>query len=378
MTKITAGFQNLGKPPRSRFPISSVPSFIVAQVAGAVLLLSCGVQGPPQPPRIEVPERIADLSVHQVGQRLEIRFTLPQQARDGERLTKPLEVGLLRAQLAPGANLPKSPPLALWISLEPNQWARYANERRVTYPAALSEVEFKSWRGRDAIIAVRTLTRGIRHRPVESEVSNLARLRVLDVSRPVEHLESKTTESAIVLGWQPPAKTLEGLEVKFLEGYRVYRSTTGKPGSFQLVGENNEPSYLDSDFEFGRAYSYEVGAVFKDGGTTAESEPSQPYQVIPRDIFPPARPTGLTGLYTTGAVELVWDANTEKDLAGYYVYRHENGEQPKRLNKALLPTPILRDTSVQPGRTYFYQVTAVDLSNNESRPGPEVEVETGN
>jgi fibronectin type 3 domain-containing protein len=118
--------------------------------------------------------------------------------------------------------------------------------------------------------------------------------------------------------------------------------------------------------------------VFKDGGTTAESEPSQPYQVIPRDIFPPARPTGLTGLYTTGAVELVWDANTEKDLAGYYVYRHENGEQPKRLNKALLPTPILRDTSVQPGRTYFYQVTAVDLSNNESRPGPEVEVETGN
>jgi fibronectin type 3 domain-containing protein len=100
--------------------------------------------------------------------------------------------------------------------------------------------------------------------------------------------------------------------------------------------------------------------------------------VIPRDIFPPARPTGLTGLYTNGAVELVWDANTGKDLAGYSVYRRENGEQPKRLNKALLPTPILRDTSVQPSRTYFYQVTAVDLSDNESAPCPEVEVETGN
>ena len=378
MTKITAGFQNPRKPPRSRFPISIVSSLLVAQVAGAVFLLSCGVQGPPQPPRIEVPERIGDVSVHQVGQRLEIQFTLPQQAQDGERLTKPLEVEILRAQLTPGADLPKSPPLALWISLEPSEWARYAEERRVTYPAALSEVEFKGWRGQDAIIAVRTLTRGIRHRPVASEVSNLARLRVLDVSRPVEHLESKITENSIVLEWQPPAKTLEGLDVKFLDGYRVYRSLTGKPGSFQLLGENKEPSYLDNDFEFGRTYSYEVGAVFKDGGTTAQSEPSQPYQVTPRDVFPPAPPTGLTGLYTNGAVELVWDANAEKDLAGYYVYRHENAEQPGRLNKAPLPTPILRDTGVQPGRTYFYQVTAVDLANNESRPCPEVEVETGN
>ncbi|MGD0129513.1 MAG: hypothetical protein ABSF46_29675 [Terriglobia bacterium] len=378
MTRLTTGLKNFGEGARCLFPIPLVPLLLFAQVVAAVFLLSCGVQGPPQPPRVEVPQRITDLSVYQVGQRLEIRFTLPQQAQDGERLTKPLEVEIHRARLTPGANAPKSPPLALWISLEPGQWARYSSERRVIYPAALSDDEFKSWQGKDAVIAVRTLTRGIRHRPVESAVSNLARLRVLDVSRPVEPVEIKATEKAIVLRWQPPGKTLAGLEVKFLAGYRIYRSNTGKPGSFQLVGESIEPSYLDSDFEFGRAYSYEVGAVFKESGTTAESEPSQPYEVIPRDVFPPARPTGLTGLYTNGAVELVWDANTEKDLAGYYVYRRENREQPKRLDKTLLPTPILRDTSVEPGHTYFYQVTAVDLSNNESRPSLEVEVETGN
>jgi len=83
-------------------------------------------------------------------------------------------------------------------------------------------------------------------------------------------------------------------------------------------------------------------------------------------------------LYTAGAVELVWAANTEKDLAGYYVYRRENGEETKKLKKDLLRTPLLRDASVQPGHTYFYQVTAVDLSNNESQPSEEVEVETGN
>jgi hypothetical protein len=189
---------------------------------------------------------------------------------------------------------------------------------------------------------------------------------------------SKTTEKAIKLSWQPATKTLEGFEVKYLAGYRVYRSATGKPGSFQLVGESKEPSYLDRDFEFGHPYSYEVRALFKEGGTIAESESSQPYEVIPRDTFPPARPTELTALYTSGAVELVWTANTEKDLAGYYVYRRENGEQPSKLNKDLLRTPILRDTSVKPGHTYFYRVTAVDLSNNESQPCEEVEAETGN
>jgi hypothetical protein len=351
---------------------------LLAQAIGLGVLPGCGVQGPPQPPRVEVPGRITDLTLEQVGRKLEIHFTLPQQAQDGERLTKPLEVEILRAQIPPGLKEPKSSPLAVWIWLQPAQWAAYTKDRSVSYPAGLSEDEFKNWQAADSLIAIRTLTRGFRHRPVESEVSNLVRLRVLEVSGPVEHIESKTTEKAIEVSWVRPAKTLAGEAVKWLAGYRVYRSSTEKPGSFQLVGESQAPPYLDHDFEFGHAYFYEVAAVFKENGTTAESDASQPYEVIPRDIFPPARPTGLTALYANGAVELVWTANTEKDLAGYYVYRRENGDQPRRLNKELLRTPILRDASVQSGHTYFYQVTAVDLSGNESQPCEEAEVETRN
>ena len=321
---------------------------LLAQAAGLCFLLGCGVQGPPQPPRVEVPERVTDLTVTQVGRTLEIRFALPQQTLDGERLTKPLEIDLLRAHLPPGSPPPKPPPLALWTRLQPDQWARYTNGGRIIYPAHLSEEEFKNWRTGDSILAIRTLTRGFWGRPLESEISNLVRVRLLDVSGPVDHMESKTTEKAIELDWGPPAKTLAGLEVKYVAGYRVFRSPTGKPGSFQLVGENKEPRYLDRDFEFGRPYCYEVRALFKEGGIIAESESSQPYEVIPRDTFPPARPTGLTALYAAGAVELVWTANSEKDLAGYYVYRRENGAQPEKLNKELLRTPILRDASVQP------------------------------
>jgi len=361
---------------RIRSPIATL--VLLAQAAGICLLLGCGVQGPPQPPRLEVPERVTDFSAFQVGRTLELRFPLPQQAMDGERLNKPLEIEILRAQIPPGSVPPKSPPLALWTRLQPDQWTRYTSDHRVIYPTRLSEEEYKNWQTGDWIIAIRTLTRGFRRHPVESEISNLVRLRLLDVSGPTNRIESQTTEKAIELRWPPPASTFGGQQAKSLAGYHIYRSRTGKPGSFQLVGESTEPRYLDSDFEFGRAYSYEVRALFKEGGTVAEGEGSQPYEVIPRDTFPPARAKGLTALYTAGAVELVWTANSEKDLAGYYVYRREKGEQPKKLNKELLRTPILRDVSVQPGHIYFYQVTAVDLSNNESQPCEEISIETGN
>ena len=377
MTTFTNVFQHPASR-RYRIPSPIATVVLLAQAAGICLLLGCGVQGPPQPPRLEVPERVTDFSAFQVGRTLEIRFALPQQAVDGERLTKPLEIEILRARIPPGSVPPKSPPLALWTRLQPDQWTRYTNDRRVIYPARLSEEEYKNWQTEDSIIAIRTLTRGFRRRPVESEISNLVRLRLLDVSGPTNHIESQTTEKAIELRWPPPASTFGGQQAKSLAGYRIYRSRTGKPGSFQLLGESKEPRYLDSDFEFGRAYSYEVRAFFKEGATIAEGEGSQPCEVIPRDTFPPARPKGLTALYTAGAVELVWTANSEKDLAGYYVYRREKGEQPKKLNKELLRTPILRDVSVQPGHIYFYQVTAVDLSNNESQPCEEISVETGN
>ncbi len=212
------------------------PVVLLAEAVGIVFLLGCGVQGPPQPPRLEVPERVTDLTVFQVGRTLELRFALPQQARDGERLTKPLEIEILRAHLPPGSRPPTSPPLALWTRLQPDQWARYTNDRRVIYPARLSEEEFKNWQAEDSIIAIRTLTRGFRRRPLQSEISNLVRLRLLDVSGPVDHMESKTTEKAIELGWRPPAKTLGGLEVKYLAGYRVLQEPDRKTGIIPVGG----------------------------------------------------------------------------------------------------------------------------------------------
>ena len=69
----------------------------------------------------------------------------------------------------------------------------------VIYPLRLSEEEFKNWQAEDSIMAIRTLTRGFRRRPMESETSNLVRLRLLDVSGPVNNMQIETTEKAIEL-----------------------------------------------------------------------------------------------------------------------------------------------------------------------------------
>jgi fibronectin type 3 domain-containing protein len=98
-------------------------------------------------------------------------------------------------------------------------------------------------------------------------------------------------------------------------------------------------------------------------------------KVTPRDVFPPAPPQGLSSIYSAGAVELVWTANTEADLAGYNVYRLEN-QSAQRVNKGLVRTPIFRDTTAPPGENLVYYVTAVDLSGNESKASKKEEVET--
>jgi len=315
--------------------------------------------------------------VAQIGQRFEIRFTPPAQAVDGERLTKPVEVQIFRSVTTAGQKskdtLAEEKP---WVSLLPAELSRYASHQKIVYGALLSEQEFNQWQGATFKFALRALTRGFRHRPVESELSNVVETTLLDVSGPVQNLVIKTTEKALELSWVPPSRSLGDRPLQAHTGYRIFRSRTGKPDSFELLGETNSAAYDDRDFLFDRTYYYKVRTVFSQNGHVGESEDSQAVGITPHDIFPPAAPTGLTAVFAAGVVELVWSANTEPDLAGYNVYRHEKDSSPQRLNTELQRTPIYHDSSVEPGHNYLYRVTAADLANNESSPSEEVAVKT--
>lgn len=84
------------------------------------------------------------------------------------------------------------------------------------------------------------------------------------------------------------------------------------------------------------------------------------------DTTPPLFPTGLAAVGGDGSVDLNWDDNIESDLAGYNVYRSLDGSSFTLLNGGLVPASTYTDSSVTNGTTYWYEVTAVDTSSNES------------
>ena len=85
------------------------------------------------------------------------------------------------------------------------------------------------------------------------------------------------------------------------------------------------------------------------------------------DVFPPAAPTGLTATGNDGSVSLDWADNGEGDLAGYRVHRSETSGGPyAEITLALAVDSDYVDNGVVNGTTYYYVVTAVDDSDNES------------
>ena len=90
------------------------------------------------------------------------------------------------------------------------------------------------------------------------------------------------------------------------------------------------------------------------------------------DLFPPASPTGLAAAGSDGTVVLDWDDNYESDLAGYEVYRSASSGGPyAKLTASPTSTSSYQDNAVTNGTAYYYVVTAVDLSTNESAPSAE-------
>ena len=112
------------------------------------------------------------------------------------------------------------------------------------------------------------------------------------------------------------------------------------------------------------------------GVVTIESEPAGPQCVTPVDTFPPAAPSGLRAVAVAGAMNLIWDPNSEPDLAGYVVLR---GEAPGETLQALTPTPIgqtnYTDTTVTAGMRYVYAIVAVDKASKANMSPQSARVE---
>jgi hypothetical protein len=73
-------------------------------------------------------------------------------------------------------------------------------------------------------------------------------------------------------------------------------------------------------------------------------------------------------------VDLNWDASTSKDIAGYNVYRGPNRTTWSKINPSVVPSTLYSDSTVAAGSTYYYAVTAVSVSGEESGKTPAIKV----
>jgi hypothetical protein len=360
------------------------PRFSLAHVCAAALVLAgCAAPGQPKPPAPLVPVAIADLGARQTGPSVTLSFTLPGKAMNGDALPSSPGIEIYRGFAPAGAGAPDRR-TARQIYLLPGAVVdTYLAGGKIRFVDTFPSGELARHLGERAFYFARAFVS--KNHP--SADSNLAVTTLEAPPPPVEKLTAQVTQEAIVLDWQAarPGSTTAPVS------YRVYRATVAQ-ASAAAGGENPlEPplellaatplaTYRDTQFEFGRTYLYSVRSVAEYETGPVESADSARLLVTPRDRFPPAIPSGLVIVLAPGpagslAAELSWNINREADLAGYNVYRSEQGgARGTRINRELVLVPAFRDSSVAPGNRYDYSVTAVDRAGNESAPSPAVSV----
>ena len=118
---------------------------------------------------------------------------------------------------------------------------------------------------------------------------------------------------------------------------------------------------------FGIERCYDVRAVDQIAGVAVIGPPSPRTCETPQDTFPPAAPRNLAVIAGTGVINLIWDANTDADLAGYLVLRgNAPGDTLQPITKEPVAAATYRDETVKPGARYVYAVVAVDKAGNRS------------
>jgi len=133
-----------------------------------------------------------------------------------------------------------------------------------------------------------------------------------------------------------------------------------------------DAKFEDPRIEWGGKRCYTVRAIETVGGLAIESDASPPECATLTDTFAPGAPKNLQAVATEGAISLIWDPNTEKDLAGYLVLRGASGGALESLTPQPIQDPRYHD-DVKPGVPYAYVVKAVDKAGNVSAESNRVE-----
>jgi hypothetical protein len=348
-------------------------SLIGLGFAGMFWAAGCGTPGAPQPPSLNLPELVQDLSVNRVGDEIHLHWTMSRRNTDRLQLK-----GQYTAHLCIEESAGKCSPVADVVLPAASQGDYRYNLPSVDRSGPLRpltyRVELKNHAGHSAGLSNPANTLG-----------GVAPLQVLG-------LTAKVQADGVVFHWTPAADEIVRLHRVLLSppvSQKKEGSSLLNDSGPELIEQNflvrpkngiDPGEALEMTAILDRKYRYMAERIrqqkVQDKAVEIASVPSEWITVDTRDIFPPVIPTGLVAVVVPEekSIDLSWVANTDRDLAGYFVYRSEHAKSPIRISPAQpIPAPSFRDTSVQSGHHYFYSVSAVDRAGNESARTEEIE-----
>ena len=341
-----------------------------------VLVSGCGKRRPPLPPVERVQQRTEFLSGAQQGNEVILSWPAPQRNAPNSSVQSIRRIDVYRLAEKPGA------PLALTeeeFSARATLVGSVTSEQIQTAGDTLTYRDVLELAGQPTRLryALRYVNASGQRAAFSNFLSIEPAARIAQA--PTLTAEPKIAEDAITISWQPPKANIDNSTPVNLLGYNVYRADESQTElGNQAINSAliSGTEYADKNFQFGKDYRYIVRAVsLGTGGAQVESLNSNSISVSPRDIFPPAapeRPSIAAPEPSSARLAIFFAANKETDIAGYNIYRSTDPDLPKqdwtKLNQTLLTRTTYQDDKVEPGKTYYYYVTAIDKTGNVSPP----------
>ncbi len=347
---------------------------------GITLLSGCGTPGIPLPPSLELPKPVTDLHAVRKGNKVYLTWTDPTQTTDrqtirhfgGTRICRSLtsaaapqvkkeECGNVAGTIPPpqpmmaaSTHKPKATPTPKPIEKYTDEISTAGIDPQGTFTYA---VEVTNDRGRSA------------------GLSNRVHVPAAPTLPPPADFAAQVKADGIFISWTPLPTRVEIPLLHYV--YRIYRrEENGKDKiAVELPLDAAPNSFLDHNFEWEKRYTYRATVltlIHRETGPDAqiEGDDTPEVSVFAHDTFPPASPSGLQAVFSgenqQPFIDLIWNPNTENDLAGYNVFRHEGGGAAVKINSDLVKLPAFRDLNVSPAKKYYYSVSAVDIRGNES------------
>ena len=345
----------------------------VVALAAGIAAVGCGLPGAPQPPSLNLPQKVSNLTVERAGDQVSLQWTTPSRNTD-----RTLIKGKVNARVCRSEGMASSCIAAGRLQLAPGKSGSFQE----TLPTVLASgapraltyfVELENNNGRSA------------------GVSNGAVVAAGQAPPDISGLNAEMVPNGVILRWNPipPAQEATPIAVRLqrtLLNPSAAKEVTGPfapppepPVQNLLVPAGSRPGIaLDKDIRFGEIYEYRAQRLETENidGHVLDlpSALSLPARIHAVNAFPPTVPVGLVAVATPAhdgmpsSIDLSWEPEAGIGVAGYIVYRREDDQQQwQRISPAQpIIGPAFHDAHVAEGQTYHYAVSAVGADGLES------------